>query len=135
MAATSIASWPVQHIQQNRNTRRRVPTFPLLCFFLRTRCVRRLISDFHVRIVLTRHGLVELGTLNTAAVFSSDSWRTRHYHHQSLNREGRWGTTDDFATIMQNHGRLTTSKIETSDANQENVWCYIPVTFRQIYAG
>ena len=21
-----------------------------------------------------------------------------HYHHQSLNREGRWGTTDDFAT-------------------------------------
>ena len=21
-----------------------------------------------------------------------------HYHHLSLNREGRWGTTDDFAT-------------------------------------
>ena len=21
-----------------------------------------------------------------------------HHHHQSLNREGRWGTTDDFAT-------------------------------------
>ena len=23
---------------------------------------------------------------------------THHYHHQSLNREGRWGTTDDFET-------------------------------------
>ena len=21
-----------------------------------------------------------------------------HHHHQSLNREGRWGTTDDFVT-------------------------------------
>ena len=21
-----------------------------------------------------------------------------HHHHQSLNREGQWGTTDDFAT-------------------------------------
>ena len=27
-------------------------------------------------------------------------WVTHHHHHhhQSLNREGRWGTTDDFAT-------------------------------------
>ena len=24
--------------------------------------------------------------------------RVHHHHHQSLNREGRWGTTDDFAT-------------------------------------
>ena len=23
---------------------------------------------------------------------------THHHHHHSLNREGRWGTTDDFAT-------------------------------------
>ena len=24
--------------------------------------------------------------------------RYHHHHHQSLNRDGRWGTTDDFAT-------------------------------------
>ena len=24
--------------------------------------------------------------------------QSHHQHHQSLNREGRWGTTDDFAT-------------------------------------
>ena len=24
--------------------------------------------------------------------------KSHHHHHQSLNREGRWGTTDDFAT-------------------------------------
>ena len=24
-----------------------------------------------------------------------------HYYHLSLNREGRWGTTDDFATSFQ----------------------------------
>ena len=26
------------------------------------------------------------------------SRETGHHHHQSLNREGRWGTTDNFAT-------------------------------------
>ena len=25
-------------------------------------------------------------------------WAPHHHHHQSLNSEGRWGTTDDFAT-------------------------------------
>ena len=27
-----------------------------------------------------------------------DIFNHHHQHHQSLNREGRWGTTDDFAT-------------------------------------
>ena len=27
-----------------------------------------------------------------------DTIHHHHHHHQSLNREGRWGTTDDFAT-------------------------------------
>ena len=33
------------------------------------------------------------------AVYISFSlcWMALHHHHQSLNREGRWGTTDDFA--------------------------------------
>ena len=30
--------------------------------------------------------------------FNCISFRHYHHHHQSLNREGRWGTTDDLAT-------------------------------------
>ena len=38
-----------------------------------------------------------------ARTFSSVIWslyemRSHHHHYQSLNREGRWGTTDGFAT-------------------------------------
>ena len=33
-----------------------------------------------------------------AQMITKWSCRTIHHHHQSLNREGRWGTTDDFAT-------------------------------------
>ena len=29
--------------------------------------------------------------------YTSDS--LRHHHHQFLNREGRWGTTDDFPSV------------------------------------
>ena len=33
-----------------------------------------------------------------------------HYHHHvSLNREGRWGTTDDFATILLHFPMFTTA--------------------------
>ena len=28
----------------------------------------------------------------------TNTWFLCHHHHQSLNREGRWGTSDDFAT-------------------------------------
>ena len=32
-----------------------------------------------------------------------------HHHHQSLNREGRWGTTDDFATICLHFSPFSTA--------------------------
>ena len=32
-----------------------------------------------------------------------------HHHHQSLNREGRWGTTDDFATSFLYFSLLSTA--------------------------
>ena len=32
-----------------------------------------------------------------------------HHHHQSLNREDRWGTTDDFATSFLNFPLFTTA--------------------------
>ena len=31
-----------------------------------------------------------------------------HHHHQSLNREGRWGTTDDFATSFLHFSLFST---------------------------
>ena len=33
----------------------------------------------------------------------------RHHHHQSLNRKGRWGTTDDFATSFLHFSLFTTA--------------------------
>ena len=35
---------------------------------------------------------------NITATLLWASKPVHHHHHQSLNREGRWGTTDDFAT-------------------------------------
>ena len=32
-----------------------------------------------------------------------------HHHHQSLNREGRWGTTDDFATSFLHFSLFSTA--------------------------
>ena len=40
-----------------------------------------------------------------------------HHHHQSLNREGRWGTTDDFATSF-----LHFSLFSTALWNLQNSW-------------
>ena len=35
--------------------------------------------------------------------------RENHHHHQSLNREGRWGTTDDFATSFLHFSLFATA--------------------------
>ena len=32
-----------------------------------------------------------------------------YHHHQSLNREGRWGTTDDFATSFLHFSLFSTA--------------------------
>ena len=35
-------------------------------------------------------------------------FRHHHYHHQSLNRDGRWGTTDHFATSFLHFSLFST---------------------------
>ena len=39
----------------------------------------------------------------------SVAFDTHHHHHQSFNREGRWGTTDDFATSFLHFSRCSTA--------------------------
>ena len=35
-----------------------------------------------------------------------------HHHHQSLNRVGRWGTTDDFATSFRHFSLFSTALLD-----------------------
>ena len=44
-----------------------------------------------------------------AAVFIHQRHIHHHHHHQSLNREGRWGTTDDFATTFLHFSLFSTA--------------------------
>ena len=39
-----------------------------------------------------------------------------HHHHQSLNREGRWGTTDDFATSFLQFSLFSTALWDLPDS-------------------
>ena len=36
-------------------------------------------------------------------------WSSHHHHHQSLNREGRWDTADDFATSFLHFSLFSTA--------------------------
>ena len=38
-----------------------------------------------------------------------DHHHHHHHHHQSLNRQGRWGTTDDFATSFLHFSLFSTA--------------------------
>ena len=40
-----------------------------------------------------------------------------HYHHQSLNREGRWGTTDDFATSFLHFSLFSTALLDLPNSS------------------
>ena len=42
--------------------------------------------------------------------------RFHHHHHQSLNREGRWGTTDDFATSFLHFSLFSTALWDLPDS-------------------
>ena len=50
------------------------------------------------RITQTTAALTRLHQFGMAGVFLSAPRYHHHHHHQFLNRDGRWGTTDDFAT-------------------------------------
>ena len=63
-------------------------------------------------ILPTSHSLVncDLPTLITTSVCCHGYWfHCHHHHHQSLNREGRWGTTDDFATNFLHFSLFSTA--------------------------
>ena len=47
---------------------------------------------------------------------SSNSEFFYHHHHQSLNREGRWGTTDDFATSFLHFSLFSTALWDLSNS-------------------
>ena len=46
-------------------------------------------------------GNIKLGTIQVNILEVEQIYHHHHhYHHQFLNREGRWGTTDNFATSL-----------------------------------
>ena len=56
-----------------------------------------------------------------------------HHHHQSLNREGRWGTTDDFATSFLHFSlfsaalwNLANSRIVHSLMSSSHLFLFLP---------
>ena len=51
--------------------------------------------------VLTAHRYTRWFWVNTL--------QGHHHHHQSLNREGRWGTTDDFSTSFLHFSLFSTA--------------------------
>ena len=48
-------------------------------------------------------------TVNSGTVRVNDCKHHHHCHHLSLNREGRWGTTDDFATSFLHFSLFSTA--------------------------
>ena len=60
-----------------------------------------------------RGGLVQENDLSSDVfVFTPRVTNTRvsdHHHHQSLSREGRWGTRDDFATSFLRFSLFSTA--------------------------
>ena len=49
------------------------------------------------------------GSVSTSSI-------AHHHHHQSLNREGRWGTTDDFATSFLHFSLFSTALWDLPDS-------------------
>ena len=71
-----------------------------------------------------RGNLIVDGVANTElpasplVVTHSHIWSEDHHyhHHQSLNREGRWGTTDDFATSFLHFSLFSTALCDLSNS-------------------
>ena len=52
---------------------------------------------------------IEPEPLNSGDRFTWSERDSSHHHHQSLKREGRWGTTDDFATSFLHFSLFSTA--------------------------
>ena len=46
-----------------------------------------------------------------------------HHHHQFLNCEGRWGTTDDFATSFLHFSMFSTALWDLPNSRPVHSWC------------
>ena len=51
-----------------------------------------------------------------------------HHHHQFLNREGRWGTTNDFATSFLHFYLFSTALWTCRTPGLSIPWCCIPTS-------
>ena len=51
-----------------------------------------------------------------------------HHHHQSLNREGRWGTTDDFATSFLHFSLFSTALWDLPNSRPVHSLCCLPTS-------
>ena len=69
----------------------------------------------------SRLDLIVAGTMMPSSAWHTTQWLTswpvvpsvtlvsHHHHHHSLNHEGRWGTTDDFATSFLHFSLFSTA--------------------------
>ena len=53
----------------------------------------------------------------------------RHHHHQSLNREDRWGTTDDFATNFLHFSLFSTALLDLPNSRPVHSLMFSPHLF------
>ena len=51
-----------------------------------------------------------------------------HYHHLSVNREGRWGTTDDFETSFLHFSLFSTALWDWRTPGLSIPWCCLPTS-------
>ena len=71
--------------------------------------------------------LIPLVLFVFSLVFSALISMHHHHHHQSLNREGRWGTTDDFATTFLHFSLFSTALWDLTDSR--------PVHFLMLFSN
>ena len=50
-----------------------------------------------------------------------------HHHHQSLNREGRWGTTDDFAISFLHFSLFSTALLDLANSRPAHSLMFPPL--------
>ena len=66
-------------------------------------------------------------TSATHGVYFCNSWyHPHHHHHLSLNHEGRWGTTDDFATSFLHLSPFSTALCDLVNSRPVHSRCCLP---------
>ena len=108
-------AWIYHYFDLHRCSREIIDIFP---------CLNKSISDtfkaksFKCCMILTLLGVcIFIVGLITFTFFQGHrSVRNHHHHHLSLNHEGHWGTTDDFATSFLHFPLLSTALWDLADS-------------------